>query len=340
MLNTRYRLVAPYTIEPLQVCESISTDTIVVRPTYMSICCADQRYYQSKRSASAMKQKLPMALIHESIGEVVFDSTKTFKRGTRVVMLPNQATRKDSFRSENYLCSSKFCGSGYDGFMQELCFLPKNRVVELPETIPNEIGSFVELITVALHAISRFKKIAHGERKTLGVWGDGNLGYIVSLLLRTTMPDSRVVVYGKNQNKLVNFSFADTLLNSDIDSAIKVDHAFECCGGEGSASAIMQIIDLIEPEGTISLLGVSENPIPVATRLVLEKGLSIIGSSRSSASDFRDTIDLLNTDQSTLDYLSMLLNEVIDINSIPDITSAFSSDSNKQSGKTIMRWNI
>ena len=40
---------------------------------------------------------------------------------------------------------------------------------------------------------------------------------------------------------------------------------------EGSQSAVNQIIDLISPEGTVSLMGVSEYPIEINTRLVLEK---------------------------------------------------------------------
>ena len=47
-------------------------------------------------------------------------------------------------------------------------------------------------------------------------------------------------------------------------------------GGKGSQQAIEQIINIINPEGSIALL-VSELPIQVNTRMVLEKGLTIIG---------------------------------------------------------------
>ena len=36
-----------------------------------------------------LEKKLPMALIHEGIGEVVFDKTSEFKAGDKVVMIPN-----------------------------------------------------------------------------------------------------------------------------------------------------------------------------------------------------------------------------------------------------------
>ena len=46
----------------------------------------------------------------------------------------------------------------------------------------------------------------------------------------------------------------------EIPKDISIDHAIECVGGDGSQKAIQQIIDLINPEGTISILGVSEYP--------------------------------------------------------------------------------
>ncbi len=45
-----------------------------------------------------------------------------------------------------------------------------------------------------------------------------------------------------------------------------VDHAFECVGGIKSEDAIEQIIDHINPEGCISLMGVSEKNLWMSTR--------------------------------------------------------------------------
>lgn len=59
---------------------------------------------------------------------------------------------------------------------------------------------------------------------------------------------------------------------------LKVDHAIECVGGDASQKAIDQMIDIIQPEGTIALLGVSEYAVPINTRMVLEKGLHLYGS--------------------------------------------------------------
>ena len=68
---------------------------------------------------------------------------------------------------------------------------------------------------------------------------------------------------------------------------------FECVGGLGSQDAINQFIDIVNPMGILSILGVSEYPISINTRKILEKGLIIYGTTRSSREDFIGTIVIL-----------------------------------------------
>ena len=83
MLNQVYRLVSPRQFETVIVDEKIEqSDCIVVRPTYLSICHADQRYFTGSRDKKVMSQKLPMALIHEGIGEVIFDPEGRVRKKT------------------------------------------------------------------------------------------------------------------------------------------------------------------------------------------------------------------------------------------------------------------
>lgn len=340
MLNTVYRLVAPRTFEPVVVSQD-TAGKVVVRPTHLSICNADQRYYQGTRSRVVLDRKLPMALIHEGIGRVVSDGTGTFRPGDRVVMLPNAPMEQDEFIAENYLRTSRFCGSGFDGFMQEAMVLPPERVVLLPADVDPEVVAFTELVSVAAHAISRFDGIAHGRRNRIGVWGDGNMGYIVSLLLHMRYPDAQIVVFGRNESKLHDFTFADeTHLVDDVSEVELVDHAFECAGGEGSVAAIEQIIDRINPEGTVSLLGVSENNVPINTRMVLEKGLRLFGSSRSGRGDFEATVQLYRAHPEVIAYLESLIFEFREVRGIADISAAFEADARKPMGKTVIKWNV
>lgn len=342
MLNCVYRLIAPRSIEPVQL-EVASRDAaaVAVRPTHLSICNADMRYYLGTRGADVLARKLPMALIHEGIGRVLRDPSGTFAPGQRVVMLPNNPHEADPFIAENYLRSSEFCGSGFDGFMQECLYLPARRVLALPEGIDDETAAFTEIVSVAMHAVTRFEAIAHARRDCVGVWGDGNLGYIVALILRMRYPSMRIVVVGRNAYKLNDFTFVDDAFTSyDVSAGLAVDHAFECCGGDGAAAAIDQIIDAVQPEGTVSLLGVSENPVPVNTRMVLEKGLRLFGSSRSGRADFEAVVNLYREKPEVLGYLSLLVGDVVPVRAVSDMTRAFEADLRKTMGKTIMEWRV
>lgn len=117
-----------------------------------------------------------------------------------------------------------------------------------------------------------------------------------------------------------------------------MDHAFECVGGNGSPVAIEQIIGLIKPESTISILGVSEYPVPINTRMILEKGIRMFGSSRSGVADFQKTVDMYVEHPEIIDYLGNIVSSVNVVRTTSDIKAAFEKDTQKGFGKTIMKW--
>ncbi|MEE1227605.1 MAG: ribitol-5-phosphate dehydrogenase [Lachnospiraceae bacterium] len=340
MLNTVYRLVAPRRFEVAFNDIDLNSDDVIVRPTHLSICHADQRYYQGSRPAEILAKKLPMALIHEGIGDVIYDRTGEFKPGELVVMIPNTPVEKDDIVAENYLRSSKFRASGFDGFMQDNVAMRRDRLVRLPQDIDRTVAAFTEIVTVSVSALRRFARFSHARKDAVGIWGDGNLGYITAIFFHYMYPDTKLYIFGTNKEKLNTFSFADdTFLVWEVPEDLKIDHAIECVGSEASQKAINQIIDLINPEGTISLLGVSEYPVPINTRMVLEKGLHLFGSSRSGREDFIETVELYKKHPEILGYLSNIVGAVVEVHSIKDMTHAFELDINKMMGKTIMVWN-
>lgn len=340
MINTVYRLSSPKFFEEFFV-EENDFNKIIVRPKFLSICQADQRYYNGNRPAEILNQKLPMALIHEAVGEVVFSRNNDFKTGDNVVMIPNTPTESDEVILENYLRSSKFRSSGFDGFMSEYVFMDDDRLVKLPDDINLEVASFIELISVAVHAIDRFNSFSHERKEVIGVWGDGSLGYIVSLLLKFIFPNSKIYIFGVNDERLALFSFTDRRFKvNEVPDDIKIDHAFECVGSNKSQAAINQIIDLINPQGSLSLLGVSEYQIPINTRMILEKGLNLFGSSRSGRVDFVNTVKLLDEFPELTNYLENLITNKVDISSIQDIDNAFILDNYSKFGKTVLKWDM
>lgn len=346
MINYIYQLTSPQffsvKFEDIEI-----NKKVIIRPRYMSICHADQRYYQGNRDINVMREKLPMALIHECCGEVILDKTGHFQPGQQVVMIPNQPARDENGATlesekpliyENYRRDSKFLSSGADGFMREFVDIEPDRVIPF-ENIPLQTAAITEFVSVACHAVSRLQKIAHKKRDAIGIWGDGALSYVIANVLRSKMPKTKIYVIGKNQRKLSRFSFVTrTFLTYNIPKDLQIDHAIECVGGEGALDAINDMIEHTSPQGTLMLMGVSENKVAINTRLLLEKGFTMVGCSRSGRADFETAIALMQT-QRFRRRLTSIIYEDAPVKNFDDMHRAFAADLNTPF-KTVFEWKV
>ena len=339
MINRIYRLKEAGHIDPDFGSVSLAEPYVIVRPNYLSICAADQRYYRGERSPEAMKKKLPMALIHEGMGTVLWDPTNTFKPGESVVMIPNVAAQNDDYIKENYRAESHFLSSGHDGFMQDYVALPPEQLIRLPENAGIHYV-LTELLSVACNAIATHQELSRNHGKRFGIWGCGSMGYILALALRMTYPDAEITVIGRSREKLYYCSFADRLmLTSEEIAPNSFDCCFECVGGSTSQQAVEQMISAVRPQGSIVLLGVSEEPVPMNTRMVLEKGLVVLGASRSSRADFEMAVAMIGRKKRMENYLKVIISQVVPVENLRDVNRAFQSDG-AMPFKTVMEWKM
>lgn len=337
MINHVYQLTAPQVIS-VKLEDLSFRDKILVRPEYLAVCHADQRYYQGCRDIKVLKRKLPMALIHECCGRVVFDPSAIYKKGQSVVLIPNVPGNYNDVIYENYSKGSYFLSSGYDGFMRELVPMNVDRVIPY-DNIEARIAAITEFVSVAVHGVRRFDQVAHSIRRRIGIWGDGSLSYVVANVLRALLPESEIIIIGRQQRKLAQFSFVhETYLSEMLPKDFSIDHAFECCGGEGSYFAIEDVIQHINPQGTLMLMGVSEHEIPINTRMVLEKGLTLIGCSRSGKTDFEAAVSLMKRPE-IQKRLRVIICEDAPVRTIEDIHRVFENDL-ATPFKTVFKWEI
>lgn len=350
MINQVIQLTKPKLFEIVTKDIELREQYAIVRPVYLSICRADQRYYNGLRSKSVLNKKLPMALIHEAVGIVVSDPSGKFVVGDKVVLIPNIPASKRGLNKtkyelnekigSNYCKDSLFCSSGSDGFLQELVSHPIDLLVKIPEDSPFQLMVLAEMVSVCLHAIRRFEFYSHGQNEIFGVWGDGNLAYILSLLLKYKYPNCKVYVFGKHQDKLEMFSFVDELFSVDQSlEHINITHFFECVGGEMQNEIMNEMIEMIEPGGTISILGVSEQPVSLNLRMVMEKGIVLVGDSRSNEKDFKEAVQILS-DSKIQVYLQVLLSYTSLIKNIKQLHEAFEYDLVNSFGKTVISWEM
>lgn len=339
MINRIYRLKEAGRIEADFGSISLTDSAVIVRPKYLAICAADQRYFRGERNPEAMKKKLPMALIHEGMGTVLWDPTGTFAPGEQVVMIPNVAGVGAEYIKENYRRESHFLSSGYDGFMQDYVSLAPEQLIRLPENAGIHYV-LTELLSVACNAISTWRELgrAYGER--FGVWGGGSMGYITALALRILYPRAHITMVSRSREKLNYCSFVDRLLQTTENlPENEFDCCFECVGGSSSQLAIDQMVSAVRPQGTLVLLGVNEEPVPMRTRMILEKGIAVLGASRSSREDFEMAVGMIQRKKRVENYLKVIISEVVTIKNLKNIDEAFNID-NYMPFKTVMEWKI
>ncbi len=341
--------MAPFKFQEIrEKINSVPENYAVVKPTLLSVCNADLRYYSGQRRKEELVKKLPMCLIHEGVGKIV--SSSKYKKGDRVVIVPNipcyiindcEPCEICDAVGENYCPNAKFLSSGFDGFTQSYLVHPETCLVKIPKNVPDEIAVYAELVSVAHNIIIRLKI---GSNPKIAVFGDGPIGYIFSLLLSYMLKDSDIYVVGKHKSKLDNFDFVKTIEFGDplFENQLKnCDFIFECIGGSKSAEAINAGIRVVKPGGTIILVGVSEEYVPIDTRNVLAKGLTLRGTSRSEIKDFIATMQFLK-DNFIQSKLAKLTSKILECKNADDLAAVFNLALNKSKywGKILFKINL
>jgi ribitol-5-phosphate 2-dehydrogenase len=351
-----FRLIKPLEIVETAVEHDFHEWEVVVEPLIGSICHADLRYYTGNRRPEALRRKLPMALIHEGVARVVHTSSPALQLGQRVVVVPNipgylhNGIRPEhccpacrSGKGDNYCHNGRFLGSGVDGIAQERLVIPNACVIPIPDEVPDEIAVLAELCTVSYQALTHVKeKLQHAR---IAVFGDGPVGYLAAAMLYHVYGVSRerLHVFGADPNKVSQFDFATRSLVQEYDFSSEGDYdiAVECTGGKFSESAVNQAIDILSPGGHLILMGVTEDRVPINTRDVLEKGITLRGSSRSSNSDYPPVIDAMK-DPSCQQTLRKLLPDLrMEIESAEDFAHAMEEASLHRGWKKVLldfRW--
>lgn len=333
MIKQVIRLIRPGLFLPCFAVETPQDDDILIRPRFLSICAADQRYFQGNRPPEVLAQKLPLSLFHEAVGEVLHDPSGEFKPGAFCVLLPGGTESEED--DSNYKRGAFFRSSNADGFCQEAMCLKRDEILPVPGE-PAWIYVFTELMSVCCQALRKLEKVTTVPDGTrIGIWGDGAMAYMMALTLSQLKPQCPLAVFGKHDDKLINFSFADRRINiADRTDTTTIDVGFECVGGAGSQTAISQAVQRLVPTGILILMGVSEIAPVIPTRLILEKGLTIIGTSRSTKADFNSAISLISH-QEVKNSLLKITSKTCRVHSSSELIETFKMD-NSVSYKTII----
>lgn len=347
MFSTTYKIVNPQVIEEFLENVEPSKNEAIVRIDKLAVCKADLRYYLGLRAKEVLEKKYPLTPIHEAVGVILKDPSGKFKKGDHVILVPNFVDEskcssclirrcKDYDIEQNYCPNAKFASSSCDGFLREYVTYNTNFLVKYDEKIESKYAVFSELLSVANAAIRR---VTIKDKDKIAIWGDGIMAYVVYIILNKVLHHP-VTIIGLNESKLQTFKGA-TLLTCDQvkEKNHGYDVLFECVGGNGSESAIGAMIEQATIGATLILMGVSENPVHMNTRSILEKGLCIKGVTRSSVNDFMEVAKYIESPE-VIEAIHPLVLSITSLRSVSDIYHVFDEEANNKTiiGKNIMEF--
>ena len=327
---TTFRLTRPFRIDAFdEPVVAPGPGELLLRPVRAGICGSDLKLYTGTRERSALMKKLPIALLHEAVAEVVSADPDTgFSPGDRVVPSPSipctvahpdrHPTPEEACFAcrpggvgENYCVDGYFLSSNTDGMARTAFVHPASCTVPLPETVDGSVAVLTEPFATALAGLETVEVPANG---CFLVLGNGALGLLTAIALRAKLGvgPSQIYMTGHHwdarSDSVAALATPISAGSGDVrDLTGRVDVAFECVGGESNNETLSLAIELLRPGGRGVLFGPSETPLLFDTREVIAKGLNLRGCNRAARRHFEEALRLMAEPE-----IASLLERVID----------------------------
>ncbi|MBI2162402.1 MAG: zinc-binding dehydrogenase, partial [Candidatus Rokubacteria bacterium] len=195
----------------------------------------------------------------------------------------------------SYLCYAlKIIGVELPGGMREYCTVPAARLLKVPATLADDHAVMIEPLAVATHDVRR-AQVQAGD--AVLVFGGGPIGALIALVARTR--EARVAVVEVNPFRIgLLESLGLETVGPDIDvrrftndwtGGTGVDVAFEVSGNPAAARLVT---DVVRVWGTVSIVGIHAEPIPVNLYQMFARELVMHGSRLYAREDWEEAIRL------------------------------------------------
>jgi len=210
---------------------------------------------------------------HEFVGEVV-EAAGSSLVGKRIVGEINSACGHCD------LCLADFgrhCPNrtvlgilGRNGAFAEYLTLPRSNLVELPDSIPDELGVFVEPMAAVYEIL---EQVHLGRNEKILILGDGRLGALVGLVLWAEAYNP--VIGGHHAEKLD--LLAALSLKTELEQHLQpgFDTVVDCTG---QSNGLRRAMELVRPRGRIILKSTAAISADLNLAPIVINEVSVIGS--------------------------------------------------------------
>lgn len=268
----------------------------LLRVRRVGICGTDLHIFQGH-----LDHRVPKGGVigHETFGEVVeAPGASGFTSGDRVVVEPVvccgacRACRMGA----SYLCYQlKVLGVDLPGGMREYWAVSASRLLRVPDSISDDHAALIEPLAVAVHDVKR-AEVKRGD--AVLVFGGGPIGTLIALVARDR--GARVAVAEVNPFRLdILEAFGLQRVGPGTDvvkwtdqwtDGTGVDVAFEVTGNPLAARAVA---DVVRVWGTVSIVAIHAEPVPVNLYQMFARELVMHGSRLYARADWEEAIRLV-----------------------------------------------
>jgi len=270
----------------------------LLRMRRVGICGTDLHIFQGH-----LDHRVPRGGVtgHETFGQVVRAPRDSgFSTGDRVVVEPLQfcGACRACRMGASYLCYSlKVLGVDVPGGLQEYWAVPAARLLHVPDTLDDDAAAVIEPLAVATHDVRR-AGVKAGD--TVLVFGGGPIGTLIAMVCRER--GARVAVAEVNRFRiemLQNLGLPTVGPDADVvkfandwTGGIGVDIAFEVTG---HPAAVRAVTDVVRVWGTVSIVAIHAEPMPVNLYQMFARELHMHGSRLYAREDWEEAIRLAAT---------------------------------------------
>jgi (R,R)-butanediol dehydrogenase/meso-butanediol dehydrogenase/diacetyl reductase len=271
-------------------------DEALLRVRRVGICGTDLHIFQGH-----LDHRVPKGGIigHETFGEIIeAPRASGFAAGDRVVVEPVVfcGACRACAMGASYLCYKlKVLGVDLPGGMQERWAVKTTRLLKVPDSISDDHAALLEPLAVAVHDVAR----AGVKRDdAVLVFGGGPIGTLIALVARHR--GARVAVVEVNPFRLeILKGFGLERVGPDTDvvgwadrwtDGTGVDVAFEVTGNTAAARTVA---DVVRVWGTISIVAIHAEPVPVNLYQMFARELAMHGSRLYARADWEEAIRLV-----------------------------------------------
>ena len=270
-------------------------DEALLRVRRVGICGTDLHIFQGH-----LDHRVPKGGVigHEAFAEVVeAPAASGFRAGDRVVFEPLWfcGTCRACRMGASFLCYAlKIIGVELPGGMREYCTVPAARLLKVPATLADDHAAMIEPLAVATHDVRR-AQVQAGD--AVLVFGGGPIGALIAMVARTR--GARVAVAEVNPFRIgLLESLGLETVGPDIDvvrfandwtGGTGVDVAFEVTGNPAAARLVT---DVVRVWGTVSIVAIHAEPIPVNLYQMFARELVMHGSRLYAREDWEEAIRL------------------------------------------------